>query len=118
MRRERPWRHVSAVHRLERSPAQARNEVWSMDFVSGQLAEERRFRTLTIVDIYTRECLDIAVGQNLRATDVVAALEQLRYSRGAPSGFIATTARSSSAGKWICGPMPMASRSTSAVVAN
>jgi putative transposase len=84
LRRKRPWRHVSAVHRLERSPAQARNEVWSMDFVADQLADGRRFRTLTIVDIYTRECLDIAVGQNLRATDVVAALEQLRYSRGVP----------------------------------
>lgn len=84
LRRKRPWRHVSAVHRLERSPALARDEVWSMDFVADQLADGRRFRTLTVVDIFTRECLDIAVGQSLRATDVVATLEQLRFSRGVP----------------------------------
>jgi putative transposase len=84
LRRKRPWRHVSAVHRLERSPAMARNEVWSMDFVADQLANGRRFRSLTVVDLFTRECLDIAVGQSLRATDVVATLERLRYSRGVP----------------------------------
>ncbi len=84
LRRKRPWCHVSAVHRLERSPAMARNEVWSMDFVADQLADGRRFRTLTVVDLFTRVCLDIAVGQSLRATDVVATLERLRYSRGIP----------------------------------
>ena len=31
-----------------------------MDFVADELADGRRFRTLTILDVYTRECLDIA----------------------------------------------------------
>jgi putative transposase len=30
-----------------------------MDFVADQLADGRKIRTLTIVDLYTRECLDI-----------------------------------------------------------
>lgn len=84
LRRKRPWRHVTAEHRLERSPARSRNDVWSMDFVADELADGTRFRTLTIVDTYTRECLDIAVGQRLTATDVVCALDRLKVSRGIP----------------------------------
>ena len=86
LRRKRPWRHVSSVHRLERDPAEARDDVWSMDFVSDELASGAKFRTLTIVDIFTRECLDIAVGQSLKAADVVTSLDQLKTSRGLPLG--------------------------------
>jgi putative transposase len=38
------------------------NEAWSLDFAD-QLADGRRFRALTIVDVYTRESLVIEVGQ-------------------------------------------------------
>jgi putative transposase len=55
-----------------------------MDFVADELADGRRFRTLTILDIYTRECLEIAVGQGLTGQDVVASLERLRFDRGLP----------------------------------
>ena len=33
------------------------NERWSMDFVSARLADGRWFRTLTVIDLYTRESL-------------------------------------------------------------
>jgi putative transposase len=36
-----------------------------MDFVADELAGGRKFRTLTVLDLYTRECLDIAVGRGL-----------------------------------------------------
>src|SRR5688500_19429665 len=39
LRRKRPWRHATAVHRERRRPATARNDIWSMDFVSDQLAD-------------------------------------------------------------------------------
>jgi putative transposase len=55
-----------------------------MDFVADQLADGRRFRALTIIDVFTRECLAIEVGQSLGGQDVVAALERLRYARGLP----------------------------------
>lgn len=84
LRRRRPWRHVSAVHRLNRTPAQQRNEVWSMDFVLDQLADGRRFRSLTVLDLYTRECLAIEVNYSLKAENVVQVLEQLKYERGLP----------------------------------
>jgi putative transposase len=37
--------------------ATARNDIWSMDFVADQLADGRRFRALTVLDLLTRECL-------------------------------------------------------------
>jgi putative transposase len=45
------------------------NERWSMDFVSDQLVDGRVFRTLNIVDDFTRECRAIEVDTSL--TEVV-----------------------------------------------
>jgi putative transposase len=84
LRRKRPWRHATAVHREQRRPATARNDIWSMDFVGDQLADGRRFRALTVLDLFTRECLAIDVGQGLSGRDVVATLERLRFERGLP----------------------------------
>ena len=55
-----------------------------MDFVHDQLADGRRFRTLTVIDVFTRECLQIEVGQSLKAEDIVGVMERLKYERGAP----------------------------------
>ena len=57
-----------------------------MDFVSDQLVGSKRFRALTVVDVYTRECLAITPGQHLGAEDVVKTLEGIAAKRGAPSG--------------------------------
>jgi putative transposase len=70
LRRKRPWRHVSAVDRPDRRPAARANEVWRVDFVADQLAEGRKIRTLTIVNLFTRECLGIEVSFSLRAGHV------------------------------------------------
>ena len=84
MRRKRPWRHATAVHREQRRPATSRNDIWSMDFVSDELTDGRRFRTLTVLDLYPRQCLDLAVGRHLTGQDVAATLERLRFDRGLP----------------------------------
>lgn len=84
LRRKRPWRHVSGVHRERRRPATDRNDIWSMDFVSDELADGRRFRALTVIDLFTRECLAIDAGQSLGGQDVAATLERLRFERGLP----------------------------------
>jgi putative transposase len=55
-----------------------------MDFVADQLSDGRKIRTLTIIDLFTRECLAIEVGFSLRAEHVVAAVNRLEYSRGLP----------------------------------
>jgi putative transposase len=52
-----------------------------MDFVSDALFDGSRFRALTIVDNYSRECLAIVVGKSLRGVDVVDTLESIRLTR-------------------------------------
>ena len=52
-----------------------------MDFVADQLADGRKIRTLTIIDLFTRECLGIEVGFSPKANDVVAAMNRLEHAR-------------------------------------
>lgn len=44
------------------------NQTWSIDFGADQLLEGARFRALTVVDVYTRECRDRSHGLS-RPTD-------------------------------------------------
>lgn len=73
-----------AVVRVPTLPPSGRNERWSMDFVSDALADGRKFRALTIVDEFTRECPAIEVDHSLPGARVVAVLERLRATRGLP----------------------------------
>ena len=49
-----------------------------MDFVHDTLTGGKRFRVLTIIDLYTRESLATHVDFSIRAPQVVAVLEELR----------------------------------------
>ena len=60
------------------------DECWSMDFVCDSLFNGHRFRSLTIVDNYSRECLAIEVGQSLKGGDVVEVMDRLVALRGKP----------------------------------
>jgi putative transposase len=57
-----------------------------MDFMHDRLMGEDRkaFRLLTIVDIFTRECLALEVAKGFSARDVVGVLTRLVGRRGAP----------------------------------
>jgi putative transposase len=77
-------RRRASLHRRERFRPTAPNQVWSLDFVADQLADGRRFRALTILDVFTRESLAIEVGQSLKGEDVVRSLNAVRQMRGAP----------------------------------
>jgi putative transposase len=77
-------RRKAAEHLRERVRATEANQAWSLDFVTDQLTDGRRFRALTIVDVFTRESLGIEVGQALKGTDVVEVLNRLRFKRGTP----------------------------------
>jgi putative transposase len=66
-------------------PAAVRpNEQWSMDFVSDSIVTGRRFRALTIVDNYTRECPAIEVDTSLGGARVVNVLDRLAERRELP----------------------------------
>ena len=60
------------------------NQRWSLDFVSDQLTDGRRFRVLTVVDDCTRECLALVADTSLLGRRVARALSQLTLQRGTP----------------------------------
>ena len=85
LRRKRPRCRVAAALRVKRPQASNFDQCWSMDFVADNLFNGRRIRALTIVDNFSRECLDIFVGRAIKGTDVVAVLERLRlFGRRSP----------------------------------
>ena len=57
------------------------NDRWSLDFVSDQLTDSRRFRILAIVDDFTRECLALAADTSLSGIRVARELDQLMIER-------------------------------------
>ena len=57
---------------------------WSMDFMADTLADGRGFRTLNIVDDFTRECVAIEVDRSLPGARVVRVLERLAATVGLP----------------------------------
>ncbi|MGY4281638.1 transposase InsO family protein [Bradyrhizobium sp. LM2.7] len=60
------------------------NDGWSLDFVSDQLTDGRRFRILTVVDDCTRECLALVADNSLSGVRVVRELDRLMIERGKP----------------------------------
>ena len=77
-RREKPKRLCNLI--LAENP----NEIWSMDFVSDSLAGGRKFRTLNIIDILTRESLAIEVDFSLPSERVIKVLDRIIEFRGKP----------------------------------
>lgn len=67
------------VRRLER---------WSMDFTVDTLADGRRFRTLNIVDDFTRECVAIEVDRSLPGLRVARVLDRLHATVGLPTTIV------------------------------
>ena len=82
LRRKR-GRKRSSVRQPLPEPTTA-NQVWSVDFMTDALSSGRRFRTLNIVDDYTREALAIAVDTSLGGVRVARVLEELKAGRGLP----------------------------------
>lgn len=65
-------------------PATGINEHWSMDFVADQLATGQRFRALTVIDHFSRECVLIEAAVSLPAVKVTEALDKVMADRGQP----------------------------------
>jgi transposase InsO family protein len=60
------------------------NHVWSFDFVQDRTHDGRLFRTLNIIDEFTKDSLVIRVKRKLNSTDVVDALTGIFILRGPP----------------------------------
>ena len=64
------------------------NDRWSLDFVSDQMVDARRFRVLAIYDDCTRECLAAVADVSLSGRRVGRELDLLIASRGKPRSII------------------------------
>ena len=119
LRSKRPRRRRAAAHRTERPILTMSNQAWSMDFVADALFDGRKFRALTLVDNFSRECLGITVDQSLKGDHVVALLNEVVRRRGRPIRVSRrTTDQNSYLSRWIAGPTRTASRSISPVPAS
>ena len=68
---------------LWRCPRRA-NERWSLDFVSDAFTDGRRFRVLTVVDDFTRECLALVADTSLSGRRLARELDAVIAQRGKP----------------------------------
>jgi putative transposase len=64
---------------------QGPNQRWSLDFVSDQLGDSRRFRILAVVDDFTRECLALVADTSLSGLRVTRELDRIIAGRGRPA---------------------------------
>ena len=80
-KRGRLWMNDGSCVRLR---PERPNHVWAYDFVEDRTRDGRKLRMLNVVDEFTRECLTIRVGRQLKAADVIDVLSDLFILRGTP----------------------------------
>jgi len=80
-KRARLWLNDGSCVRLR---PERPNHVWSYDFIQDRTHDGRAYRTLDIIDEFTREALMIRVDRRLNSVDVVDALTDLFMLRGPP----------------------------------
>ncbi len=82
-KRQRKLRRTGQSTALRQRATHA-NHVWSWDFVEDQTEHGTRFRILTLIDEYTRECLAVYVGWSIRAVDVIGVIARAIAQYGLP----------------------------------
>jgi putative transposase len=84
-KRKGPRRRKSAVARTLRPQARAPNERWAMDFIHDTLASGNTIRVLSVVDVFTRECVALVPQLKFRGEDVARCLSIVGTERGLPT---------------------------------
>lgn len=64
------------------------NERWSLDFVSDQLSNGRRFRVLNIVDDYSRTCVGQLVDTSISGERLTHFLDEISLTRPLPDKIV------------------------------
>lgn len=84
-RRRGPKRRKAVMTaRPVRAPARRANARWAMDFVHDQTATGQTFRVLTVIDVFTRECVALVARARFTGADVAAALSEAIGRRDRP----------------------------------
>ena len=60
------------------------NQVWTYDILFDRLGDGRPFKTLSVLDEFTRECVGILTATSILAEDVIAFLDEIMKKRNAP----------------------------------
>lgn len=82
--RTKKRKKLSSTLRLILPVAERTNQIWAMDFVSDTLNNGRKFRCLNVVDVFSRESLEIVADTSLSGQRVSRQLEWLKQKRGLP----------------------------------
>lgn len=61
------------------------NHVWTYDLLFERLANGKQFKTLSVLDEFTRECLGILAAHSIHAQDVIAFLGNILKNRPTPA---------------------------------
>jgi putative transposase len=86
--RRRRRKRLTRAERIPLPPASQRLERWSMDFTTDTLADGRNFRTLNVVDDFTRECVAIEADRSLPGLRVTRVLDRLAAAVGLPQTLV------------------------------
>jgi putative transposase len=73
--RTKPRKKLASRARVPLPRPTRPNERWSMDFVSARTVDGRWFRTLTVLDLYTRESLALVADRSLTGIKVAEAAQ-------------------------------------------
>jgi len=73
-----------SLHRGPPPTALAAGQYWAMDFVHDQLASGRKFRVLTIIDKWHRQCVALQANFSLTGQSVIDALNEVARERSLP----------------------------------
>jgi putative transposase len=65
------------------------NTHWAIDFIHDSTASGKRFRCLSVLDIYSRECLALRVDTSISGRAVVDTLLRVIETRGIPTTIVA-----------------------------
>jgi putative transposase len=86
--RKRRRRKQVSTPRVPRPAHDGPNTQWTLDFITDALAGGRQFRTLSVVDECTRECLALRPDVSLPSGKVAAVLDTVAAARGAPERIV------------------------------
>jgi putative transposase len=81
---KRRRKRIRSAKRVPLAPAAVLNERWSMDFMLDMLSDGRRFRVLTVMDEFSRECLALDVAISIPGVRVTRVLDAIAATRGYP----------------------------------
>jgi putative transposase len=81
---KRRRKRIRSAKRVPLAPATRLNERWSMDFMLDMLADGRRFRVLTVMDEFSRECLALDAAVSIPGMRVTRVLDAIASKRGYP----------------------------------